>query len=561
MRLQIDVQIDVNDTVDQRFLSWYEQHEDKCKHLLLMGFMMVENGLVSFYDDKYKQDIEGIWLDKYNQAVSEKSRLEKVNNETLAQLESVKSVYEQTYESKLRGLTDSLTEQHMQRTKQLEMQIKSHEERIDDERRRLRAQFQEEMDVILHRLQESQQSLKTIREETKSLVQDVKFEYEDEILLLKEKHEDELSSIQNKKKRECIDITTMYEALKEKHTALEIKLESVEKKYEQSSKHRIQEGLKQKDVEIVLLKKQACQYTQQLQDVNKQLHNLQKENKEITNSKLEALQKQYNDTYVTTLKDTITKLKTELDIVKNTNAYKGSQGEQCIKDILCKQFLDCDVQDTSKKGGQSDIHLITKEGYVIAIESKNKAKITSEDVEKSYSDLKILAKQYGSKLIGYVFISHRTQNIPKKGNMHFERVDNLPLVWYGVEDSNILEKGLYVIVKMLMCEKSSTTDKDDNKSLEWTFATIKGSINMLMENTTLCSKVHDSINAMNSNLNKIVANNQQVYNELLRCLGEEPTTPVINPSTSGQFVCNTCGKVFKRKCDWTNHKKVSCKTT
>jgi hypothetical protein len=146
MRLQIDVQLDVNDTVDQRFMLWYEKHQDKCKHLLLMGFMMVENGLVSFYDDKYKQDIEGIWLDKYNQAVSEKSRLEKVNNETLAQLQSVKSVYEQTYESKLRALTDSLTEQHMQRIKQLEMQIKSHEECIDDERRRLRAQFQEEMD-------------------------------------------------------------------------------------------------------------------------------------------------------------------------------------------------------------------------------------------------------------------------------------------------------------------------------------------------------------------------------------------------------------------------------
>ena len=204
--------------------------------------------------------------------------------------------------------------------------------------------------------------------------------------------------------------------------------------------------------------------------------------------------------------------------------------------------------------------MITKEGYVIAIESKNKAKITSEDVEKSYSDLKILAKQYGNKLIGYVFISHRTQNIPKKGNMHFERVNNLPLVWYGVEDSSIIEKGLYVIVKMLMCEKSSTTEKDDNKSLEWTFATIKGSMAMIMENTTLCNKLYDSINAMNNNLNKVVANNQQIYNELLRCLGEQPTTPIIHVSSSNQFMCNTCGKIFKRKCDLTNHNKLSCNT-
>ena len=84
----------------------------------------------------------------------------------------------------------------------------------------------------------------------------------------------------------------------------------------------------------------------------------------------------------------IENLKAQLNVFQNTNSYKGQMGEKRIQDILHEHFIGYEIKDTSGQTNKADIHVINSNNDIVAIESKNKATITTQDVAKCLKDIK-----------------------------------------------------------------------------------------------------------------------------------------------------------------------------
>jgi hypothetical protein len=547
MKFTLNVDFDLDNVIDQKFLSWYETDGHNCKNVLLLGFMMLDNGMMLYYDEKYKKDIEGTWIDKYDKIVLEKKAVEYTVQETLEQMRYMKSSYEQLYDTKYKSLYETTTIELNDTIQKLQEKLRIREQETAEQNTRIH-------DILKKENDELRNQLSFLRDEQLKLIH-----------ALRNNHEDELKRVLLHKERECDDMKVLYKLLETQNQSLVNKLQTTEQYIEQVSKQKAEDGTRHKQVEIDMLRQQLEHYMKTCEDATTKIHMLEQENKEVLTSKYDHLERLRNDDYINQLKHTITKQQTEMAILKNSNAYKGFEGEKCIKDILSRLFTDCEVRDTSKKGGQSDIHLVTKDGYVIVIESKNKSVITNQDVEKSYSDINVITKQFGNKLIGYVFVSHRTPNIPKKGNMYFERHDNLPIVWYGLEDTaslNFLERGLFIIIRLLMCEKCCSNEENDNTNdnLETMFVTVKNALTMIGENIATCAKLQENINGLSMTINTMAHNNQRMYENITQTLGIDAPLLALTSSSSkkgmNSYVCMQCKTSFKRKCDLTNHMKT-----
>ena len=54
MKVSVDIDIDVSNVIEQRFLQFHEQHPSMTKSMLLCGYLMIEQGVSSYYDEKYR---------------------------------------------------------------------------------------------------------------------------------------------------------------------------------------------------------------------------------------------------------------------------------------------------------------------------------------------------------------------------------------------------------------------------------------------------------------------------------------------------------------------------
>jgi hypothetical protein len=561
MRLQLEFDFDITNAVEQKFLSWYEHNKQDCKHILILGFMMFDNGMMLYYDEKYKKEVESIWIEKYEKVVLDKRLVEKTVQDTLEEMRMMKSTYEQMYANKYKVLYENKVHEQEALVASLQDEITKREVAVCEQKARETKQLRDENEDLRKQLKEQQSCITSLRDEQTKMIQYIKDEQSAFIQSIKRNHAEEVNQLLTCKERESNDLKTLNKQLEARHNTLEKKLAATEQQIEKVSKQKADSTTKHKQVEIDMLKNQLQLQKKHYDSVVAKATALEKENKQLINSKFEQLERLRNDDYIKQLKDTIIAHQTEIALLKNSNAYKGYEGEQCIKDILSRMFTDCEVKDTSKKGGQSDIHLVTKEGLVVAIESKNKTVITNQDIEKSYNDISVLSKQYGSKLIGYVFISHRTPNIPKKGNLFFERREHLPVVWYGNNDVDMLERGLFVIIKFLLCDKACMTEsvKEHDTMQQRLFDAIKSALTVIGNNVMVCQKLQENINTLALNITDMKTNNQKVYEAVMQSIDAEipVTLSMMTTTANGKYACVQCKQSFKRKCDLTNHIKTT----
>lgn len=117
-----------------------------------------------------------------------------------------------------------------------------------------------------------------------------------------------------------------------------------------------------------------------------------------------------------------------------TNHQKGRVGEATVLKTLAEQCPDWEVRDASRNPAESDIHLVNARGELIVFECKYKRIITLQDTDKSCRDIHHLGLIHGAKLIGYMFVSLRSLNIPHRG--FYEQVDGVPTLWVGMDDAS-----------------------------------------------------------------------------------------------------------------------------
>jgi hypothetical protein len=154
------------------------------------------------------------------------------------------------------------------------------------------------------------------------------------------------------------------------------------------------------------------------------------------NERLTCLANAAHSAEVRRMDQLLAETRTELERLRGSNHTKGIVGEALVLDALrgSGPFSSWAFTDTSARGAQSDVHMNSPCGrWLVAIEVKNKSVITSGDVEKSMRDVTDLAERFGVRLAGYVFVSLRTRNIPRKGGTYLERVGGVPVLWFGCE--------------------------------------------------------------------------------------------------------------------------------
>lgn len=319
-----------------------------------------------------------------------------------------------------------------------------------------------------------------------------------------------------------------FENLKKEH---EEQVESIRMNYE-------------KEIEIYRNKIQGLteQWLSKWEMLVKESHTKEQQTCEQWIMRYENVNKEYKEYikgHVDNSKDAeIQELKAELAVLKTTNAYKGDIGEKSIRDVLMKHFLGYEIKDTSSQQGMSDIHLVDRDGSIIAIESKNKAVVSAQDVNKSMNDIKTLKTRYGEKFVGYMFVSIQSNNIPKKGDLCFEMVEGVPVIWYGSQDSTIFEIDMVKLVRLLYMHKAYHVDVND----------MSNHINEYLKKISETKKAIDSLNSsmtcMKNNIISLQGSLEWMYTDMLEVTG---TTSL------HMHICPHCQQKYKRKGDMERH--------
>lgn len=224
-------------------------------------------------------------------------------------------------------------------------------------------------------------------------------------------------------------------------------------------------------------------------------------------------------------------LKHQLSLIQNSNSYKGQYGEKTIESILSNHFMGYEIKNTSMSPNMSDIHLTDKEGFTIAIECKNKACISTQDVVKSMNDIKSLK----SKIHGYFFVSLRCRNIPRKGDLLYEIIDDIPVIWYGNEDTNTLENDIIHFIKILTMHRGHTVDEQS----------IVANINTYIKKISDVNKSIDQISNQLTNMKNTLASTKNIVEWLYDDLSKYLKTEI--------YSCSYCNMQYKRKCDLSKH--------
>ena len=217
----------------------------------------------------------------------------------------------------------------------------------------------------------------------------------------------------------------------------------------------------------------------------------------------------YRQDEITSLKSQISTLNTKLAVMQSTNFYKGEEGENHIRTILNTHFISYEIKDTSSQSKTADIHLIAPNNKYIAIESKNKLTITATDIKKSLEDIKNLKQN--DDFIGYLFVSMKSNNIPKKGNLYYEIIEDIPVIWYATNNITFIEHDIPILVKILFMHKNKQNINELTTSLTESFNRIQN----------LKKIVDDSLRSLTSlktNITEIKTSINYIYDDIFKIL-------------------------------------------
>lgn len=251
------------------------------------------------------------------------------------------------------------------------------------------------------------------------------------------------------------------------------------------------------------------------------------------------------------LKECLKQKDNEIAILRSNNIVKGNLGEELVKNIISKWFCDLEILDMSGQGSMSDIHLVNKNDQRIVIECKNKANIALTDIDKSMRDIETLKETYSNKFGAYIFISIKSYNIPRKGEFCFEIINNIPVIWFGVDFENhpdLSEKEFVNVVKIMISMIKVLEDKGDLDK-DTFIMKIKDIMKNIAEQKKTIGSLNTTLATMKIHVDKISTNTNDIYNDLKNMIGDHIENDI--------HECRKCKKTFKTIGGYERHIK-SC---
>jgi hypothetical protein len=299
--------------------------------------------------------------------------------------------------------------------------------------------------------------------------------------------------------------------------------------------------LKNENLELVRKLDESMVSKQYLLEIEKQNLKIQHMDDLLSSSKKknDVLEKQiqdlYNDIYkdsIQQLKDTIKQKETEISILKNTNIVKGCIGENHITNVLKNIFTECDVIKTGKVAHVCDVHMCFPSGKKIVFESKYKGNITKLDVDKFYNDVEKL----DDSVIGGVFVSFLSRNIPNKGSINFEITSQSkkPLMYIAYDNED--EFNMFFTHNILMFVKLCEAYNIDTK----TSLDIQNTIQEVKFICDMVSKQKKRLDDIKSRFQKYTQETEDDMKVLFNKMDNMFAKVPIKETRKRLFICTQC---------------------
>lgn len=309
-------------------------------------------------------------------------------------------------------------------------------------------------------------------------------------------------------------------------------------------------------------------YNDQIEILNDKINKLKSDIIDISTKERELVKKEYEPTIqylqqqierysnenkeTTRLLDIIKDKEQQLAVLKNNNIVKGNIGENLVKSIISKYLTTHEILDMSGSSSMSDLHLVNLKEERIVVECKNKANITLGDVEKSIRDIDTILDTYGDKFTGYLFVSIRSCNIPRKGDFHIEYIKDRPVVWYGfdIDINSNYEHEFMNVIKIIVSltnifKGSKSIDKDDLLSK------INSYLGRIKDQKKLITSLSSNVNLVKVQVDKINEITNSVYDDMIDYVKQYGcdhilTNELFEKKEINEFVCDKCNKSFKK---------------
>jgi hypothetical protein len=400
-----------------------------------------------------------------------------------------------------------------------------------------------------------QQKISTLQEHIETVLARATAEKERELAVIRERNLRDLQSSQasllqlsEEKEREIIRLKQQVDALNN-NMELIVSRAIVDKENEILT--QTERRLNEQNNKDLHLNQELAIYKERFHGSEKRIQELESELFKSRQQTQESMQQFFKTAH----NEEILALQEQIAVLKGSNFSKGIIGEQTVRQVLQDNFTKCDIVDKSGSAAESDIHVVYPNGDIIAVECKNKTQITFQDVDKSMRDISYLESKYGEKFIGYVFISLRSINIPKKGNCHLEIInDRIPVYWYGQQENTQYTAGYVDYCKAILAISKYISN------LRAKF------LNSDVERTNYKKSLDDMINVFRTTLEKLNANQkaiatiiqsaksvQECNNQTLQLLNDHIVAHNLNITNHSEFVCPHCGRVFNRKASLSRH--------
>jgi len=279
---------------------------------------------------------------------------------------------------------------------------------------------------------------------------------------------------------------------------------------------------------------------------------------------LKAMVNEFCEGELKKLRQSLQERETEIKTLRNMNSTKGLIGEMLIMDVLRDTFSTFEVENVGKMAHECDIHMHDGKDGTFVFESKYKNSITKNDLEKFYTDM----QGFDETILGGIFISINTRNIPGKGCMRIEMLESgKPVMFLGFEGQNsfmehfpdlvlMFVQFAYVVKQLSTVTPSHAVPDVD---IDEIFESVQHAVEQMMSNTNKMSEFKTTTSRF---LQDLEDTNKGVIANLVNLLGKygrslTPQAPASNRRRT-TYTCEICKKeVFTNKKHLQKHMR-SC---
>lgn len=245
---------------------------------------------------------------------------------------------------------------------------------------------------------------------------------------------------------------------------------------------------KTKQIMIDNHKEQINYYNNQIVDLQNKLNNYSADSHNLILSKMESLLG-YGNTI--------------------DNIEKGNYGETYVNNHILEEFPESNIVDVSGNAASGDIIWEMQENdFKCLVEVKNVAHGKNLNVDKFVRDININSNKC---IINCgLFVSLKTDNIPFKGKLRLEFINNVPVVYVSnvFKNPHALIYAMYMIKEVQVFYKNNQNDTNDDN--ETHFSHILSYFDKLKTefttHQTILDELQKNIDKTNISINKLIKN-------------------------------------------------------